>query len=633
MAEKQEKRYVSDNAQLMAEWNWKKNNELGFFPDVLMCGSGKKVWWKCNQGHEWQAVIYERNNGTSCPYCAGIKVLKGYNDLQTVNPTLASEWHYEKNNGLTPMDVTSNSNKKVWWECNKGHEWQAVITNRNSGNGCPYCAGQKVLKGYNDLQTANPTLAKEWNYKKNDNLKPENLTASSGRKVWWKCNQGHEWQATIYSRNQGNGCPYCSGNKVLIGYNDLQTVNSNLAKEWNYERNNGLKPIDVTPNSNKKIWWKCKKGHEWQAAIYSRNKGIGCPVCNSERHTSFPEYAIVFYLKKYGIEVMHLYKEIGCELDIFIPSLKIAIEYDGCLWHKNRIIKDLEKNRKCSESGIKLYRIREGLRSLNDSSIDYIVKENQKDLSKTLEKVLSEIIGENIDVDLERDFIAIENLREYTEKSNSLLLLNPEIAKEWNYQKNGSLKPEYIFANSSKKVWWKCSKGHEWQATISSRNDGHKCPYCSGRFAIKGETDLQTANPALAEEWNYEKNDELTPTDVMPNSDKKVWWKCKKSHEWQAKIYHRNNGSGCPYCSGRYTVKGENDLQTVNPSLAKEWNYEKNDELTPVDVTPNSNKKVWWKCNHGHEWQAIIYNRNNGNDCPVCAKEKRNIHKKGIVKK
>ena len=549
MAEKKEKRYVSDNAQLMAEWDWEKNNELDFNPEKLTLGSGKKVWWKCNQGHEWQAVIYERNNGTSCPYCAGKKVLKGYNDLQTVNPTLASEWHYEKNNGLTPMDVTSNSNKKVWWECNKGHEWQAVITNRNSGNGCPYCAGQKVLKGYNDLQTANPTLAKEWNYKKNDNLKPENFTASSGRKVWWKCNQGHEWQATIYSRNQGNGCPYCSGNKVLIGYNDLQTVNSNLAKEWNYERNNGLKPIDVTPNSNKKIWWKCKKGHEWQAAIYSRNKGIGCPVCNSERHTSFPEYAIVFYLKKYGIEVMHLYKEIGCELDIFIPSLKIAIEYDGCLWHKNRIIKDLEKNRKCSESGIKLYRIREGLPSLNDSSIDYIVKENQKDLSKTLEKVLSEIIGENIDVDLERNFIAIENLREYTEKSNSLLLLNPEIAKEWNYQKNGSLKPEYIFANSSKKVWWKCSKGHEWQATISSRNDGHNCPYCSGRFAIKGETDLQTVNPALAEEWNYEKNDELTPTDVMPNSDKKVWWKCKKGHEWQAKIYHRNNGSGCPICA------------------------------------------------------------------------------------
>ena len=101
-----------------------------------------------------------------------------------------------------------------------------------------------------------------------------------------------------------------------------------------------------------------------------------------------------------------------------------------------------------------------------------------------IEKVLSEIIGENIDVDIERDFIAIENLREYTEKSNSLLLLNPEIAKEWNYQKNGSLKPEYILANSSKKVWWKCSKGHEWQATIYSRNQGNGCPYCSGNWSV-----------------------------------------------------------------------------------------------------------------------------------------------------
>ena len=184
MAEKKEKQYVSDSVQLMTEWNWGKNNELGFNPNTLTLGSNKKVWWKCSKGHEWQAVIY----------------------------------------------------------------------NRNSGNGCPYCVGQKVLKGYNDIQTVNPTLAKEWNYKKNGDLKPENYTASSGRKVWWKCKKGHEWQATIYSRNMGNGCPYCAGNKVLIGYNDLQTVDPILAKEWNNEKNNGLSPVDVTLNSNKKVW-------------------------------------------------------------------------------------------------------------------------------------------------------------------------------------------------------------------------------------------------------------------------------------------------------------------------------------------------------------------------------------------
>jgi hypothetical protein len=109
----------------------------------------------------------------------------------------------------------------------------------------------------------------------------------------------------------------------------------------------------------------------------------------------------------------------------------------------------------------------------------------------------------------------------------------------------------------------------------------------------------------------------------MPNSHKKVWWKCSKGHEWQAIIKDRNSGKGCPYCSGKKVLKGYNDLQSVNPILAKEWNYDKNDGLTPADVTPNSGKKVWWKCSKGHEWQATIYHRNNGRGCPVCAREKR----------
>ena len=101
-----------------------------------------------------------------CPYCSDNKVLTGYNDLQTVNPALAKEWNYEKNNGLTPAEISPNSGKKVWWKCDKGHEWQATINSRNSGCKCPYCSGKLVIKGENDLQTVNPTLAKEWNYEK-----------------------------------------------------------------------------------------------------------------------------------------------------------------------------------------------------------------------------------------------------------------------------------------------------------------------------------------------------------------------------------------------------------------------------------------------------------------------------------
>ena len=138
-----EKKYIIDNAKLMAEWDWEKNNDFGFDPKTLTLGNNKKAWWKCNKGHEWQATIANRNYGYGCPYCAGKKVLKGYNDLQTINPKLASEWNYEKNMELTPSDVTPGSKRKVWWKCANGHEWQAVIANRNKGCGCPYCSGRK----------------------------------------------------------------------------------------------------------------------------------------------------------------------------------------------------------------------------------------------------------------------------------------------------------------------------------------------------------------------------------------------------------------------------------------------------------------------------------------------------------
>ena len=66
-----EKKYVIDNAELMAEWNWEKNNDFGFDPKTLTLGSDKKAWWICIEGHEWQASITTRTKGHGCPYCSG----------------------------------------------------------------------------------------------------------------------------------------------------------------------------------------------------------------------------------------------------------------------------------------------------------------------------------------------------------------------------------------------------------------------------------------------------------------------------------------------------------------------------------------------------------------------------------
>ena len=548
VAKKKEKRYISDNAQLMVEWNWEKNSEI--LPTEIMIGSGKKVWWKCSKGHEWQATPNNRtaNKRQGCPYCSNHRILVGFNDLATTNPNIAKEWHPTKNESLTPQTVTFGSNKKVWWLCDNGHEFESLISNRTAGQGCPYCSGHKVLKGHNDLQSVNPSLAKEWNYIKNGNLHPEHFSA----------------------------------------------------------------------NSNKKVWWKCSKGHEWVSTISNRNNGNGCPICSSERHTSFPEFALLYYLRKCGLDAVHAYRKKGYELDIYIPSKRVAIEYDGYYWHKSKIENDLAKNLKCEDDGIKLYRIREGLFPLNSSSIDFVIQKNQKDLPEKIAEIIQQIIGTTIIINLEQDFISIEQLREHTEKEGSILFINPKIAKEWNYEKNGNLRPEQFAAYSSKKVWWKCKKGHEWQETLANRSNNVGCPYCAGKRVLVGYNDLETINPALAKEWSYSKNGELKPHNFTIRSGKKVWWKCSNDHEWQARIADRNN-RGCPYCSGRYAILGKNDLQSVNPSLAREWNFEKNNGLSPFDVLPNSNKKVWWKCSKGHEWLAVIGSRNSGYGCPYCS--------------
>ena len=188
VAEKKERKYVSDNAQLMAEWDWEKNNDLNISPDSVALGSHREVWWKCSKGHSWSALVSNRARlYRNCPYCAGQKPIVGENDLCTTHPALIKEWHPTKNDNCSPEQFMKGSHKKVWWICNKGHEWSAVIKSRASGVGCPYCANKKVLKGFNDLETTHPELAKEWDYEKNYPLKPEDVTIGSNKIVYWIC--------------------------------------------------------------------------------------------------------------------------------------------------------------------------------------------------------------------------------------------------------------------------------------------------------------------------------------------------------------------------------------------------------------------------------------------------------------
>jgi hypothetical protein len=204
--------------------------------------------------------------------------------------------------------------------------------------------------------------------------------------------------------------------------------------------------------------------------------------------------------------------------------------------------------------------------------------------------------------------------------TNDLATKFPITAAEFLEEKNLPLCKEELLPFSSKKVWWICPKGHEYDAKIYYRTkDGHGCPYCSNHRVFPGFNDLQTKEPRVADEWHPTKNGALTPTQVTRTANKTVYWLCTKGHETRSWISSRvYNGGLCSKCVGRTVEPGETDLGTLLPDVAREWHPTRNGGLSPSDVTVSSNKSVWWLCTRGHEWENSVNARKIGG-CPFCA--------------
>ena len=199
-------------------------------------------------------------------------------------PLILKEWDFDKNIGFDPSSLSSNTHDKMWWKCKKGHSWTASVSNRTRLNrGCPYCSNNKLLIGFNDLKTKNPELVKEWHPTKNRDLKPENFFPNSHKKVWWICDKGHEYESYIIDRNNGNGCPICASKLIIKGINDLETLNPNLARYWDKDKNKE-KPSEFSIKSGKRVWWTCpdcKASWNGRIADVSKKKYI-CPNCGKK---------------------------------------------------------------------------------------------------------------------------------------------------------------------------------------------------------------------------------------------------------------------------------------------------------------------------------------------------------------
>lgn len=327
-------------------------------PESLTVNSAFKALWQCDRGHRYRASCNSRTRGTGCPYCSGKAILAGFNDLSTTHRELAQEWADTR-----PIEtVTAGSKYRAMWQCSLGHKWDAPIHKRTArGDGCRYCSNREVLVGFNDLATTHPDIAAEW---VDLQKKETEVVAGSAYMARWQCAAGHIWKAKVVWRSRAKaGCPICRNRVVLPGTNDLATTLPLLAAELHDPR---FAPEELVAGSGERVRWKCAKSHLWFATVKDRaTRGTGCPSCYGHVFVSRGETEVADFIRQILPSELDVQRSVRSlidgELDIFVPSQNIAVEYNGVFWHSEGAGKDRRYHQKkmaaCSAVGIQLIQV------------------------------------------------------------------------------------------------------------------------------------------------------------------------------------------------------------------------------------------------------------------------------------
>lgn len=550
------------------------NNLLYLYPDVakfwsvknpvsadrVLARSGKTYIWECSNGHQWNDRPHNMaKKKFHCPECQysdrgdGLRKSTAQFNLATEHPNIAREWH--ERNKQPPSYYMPKSNDKVWWRCEKGHEWNANIDSRTRGNGCPYCAGKLPSATYN-LRYNFPHIAAEW-HEKNDRS-PEKFTPFSNKKVWWKCERGHEWPAQIANRTySGNGCPKCSNQSSKNEIRILTELHAAFGEAVSRHKIEGWEVDIFLPDQNVAVeydgkYWhygKDAKDREKQNAV----EGMGIKLL---RVRESPLSAITKH-------------------DLIIPSgslitkdqinqlvVRVGDEFNASYLIKAQFIND------------DLYRTYLDFfpSPFPEKSLKYLNPELSKEWHP---KKNSPLTPSNFSSNAKQKVwwqctngheweAAIYSRNAGGHKcpycmgmkatpETSLATTHPEIAAMWHPTKNGDATPWNTKAGSGIRRWWQCKKdpNHIWELSPDKMKGPRKSGYCQQCKS------LGVQHPHLIPFWHSQKNGDVTPFDVFSGAGKKYWWRCLESpkHEWQVSpntITNPNRKLGyCPYCSGR----------------------------------------------------------------------------------
>ena len=455
-----------------------------------------------------------------------------------------------------------------------------------------------------------PGVAAEWHGTRNGDLTPALVMSASKVKAWWKCPKcGNEWQATVASRTRGHGCPSCARRANGLAHSrpasgkSLADLFPEIAAEWHPSRNVGLRPENIGYASNKKVWWLCSAcGNEWQIQVCNRTRGSSCRECAMAAKR----------MPKSGESLADKRPEVARE------------------WHPTL-------NGNVSASDVKPYAGHKAWWLCADCRHEWQASVDNRSAgsacpvcarsARVRSRAIRKIKGRNTTTSASGS--ATEGVRPFTSFAERF----PDAAAEWHQSRNGDLGPDSVRFASNARAWWLCPTcKHEWSAVINSRGRGGcGCPRCArqrtGRTNAKPKPGQSLAErfPEVAAQWHPDRNEGLTPALVAAKSGRRVWWLCPVcSHEWQAAVFSRANGFGCKRCATmqaaeKYSAAKENSsLAERRPVLAAQWHPTRNGDLLPTTVSATSGKKVWWKCEYGHEWEAFINNRVKAPGCPKC---------------
>lgn len=240
-------------------------------------------------------------------------------------------------------DVYLNCFTKYLWKCCCGYQWEASSHYVLNGTWCPKCAGRKDdIDTLREVAALRGGLCLSLEYRK------------SAAKYLWKCANSHQWEATARDVKSGEWCPDCSGNKKL----------GLVVLQQHAEKKGGRCLTKEYINNQTPCLWTCTKNHSWMASANNvLYQDTWCPRCVKQQ--SFPEIELRLLVKSIYPDtpdkpVRGLLQNRRFELDIWVPNLRKAIEFDGEYHHglPGASERDARKDAECIQASIGLLRVK-----------------------------------------------------------------------------------------------------------------------------------------------------------------------------------------------------------------------------------------------------------------------------------